>query len=210
MKLASIAIAVLLSAGAVTVGAQDNRGTWKIERGSAGYKADNTPGKDAYKEGMNYYLGANGYKRDYEKALELLNTAAEAGNPLALYQLGNCYRYGNGVKINKKKAAEYWQRSSDLGCAEAKYELGYLYYKGDGVKRNYDTAFALFSESAEAGNHAALFMLGECYWDGTGVKKDKATAIEYWLKSANKGNHKARERVKAHTKEKKLLLSGKL
>lgn len=206
MKTAIYLLLAIILFSYQTITAQDNnrlRGTWEIERGSAGYKTDDAPGKDSYKKGMNYYLGTNGCKRDYTKALEHLNVAAEAGYPLALYQLGNCYYYGNGVKIDKKTAAEYWQKSADKGCVEAQYELGCMYYKGDNVKRNYNTAVELFTKSAEAGNHAALYMLGECYWEGTGVKKDKNKAIDYWQKSANKGNHKAKDRIKKYGKEEK-------
>lgn len=204
MKTAITLVTALLLSFATMLSAQnDTRGSWKIERGSRGYKADDTPGKEEYKKGMDFYLGTNGQKRDYKKAVELLNISAHAGNHLALYQLGNCFYYGNGVKINKKRAAEYWQQSADKGCIEAMYELGNLYYKGDNVKRNYDTAIKLFRASAEKGNHAALYMIGECYWNGHGVDKDKNIAIDYWEKSAQKGNHKAREKVKEHSDKKK-------
>lgn len=174
----------------------DRHDSWVIKRGNAGYKTDKTPAQDIYKEGMNHYLGTKGYKRDCKKAIALFEEAAQAGNQLAQYQLGNCYRYGNGVGIDKKKAAEYWHKSAEAGCIEAKYELGCLYYNGDGVKRNHDKAFTLFMEGAEAGHHASLYMAGECYSKGKGVKKDKKKAVEYWEKAAAKGNHKAKDRIK--------------
>lgn len=204
MKSALLVIIAIASSFTVPLQAQQQsnslRSEWKIERGSAGYKTDNTPGKEEYNEAMNYYLGINNQKRDYDKAIKILSISAEKGNPLALYQLGNCYCYGNGVKINKKTAAEYWQKSSDLNCQEAKYELGNLYFNGDGVKRNYGKAVRLFDESAQSGNHAALYMLGVCYYEGKGVERDKQKGLDYWSKSAAKGNHKAKEKLKKHKK----------
>ncbi len=56
---------------------------------------------------MNYYLGRNGVKKDYAKAVEYFTTAAEGGHAEAQYRLGWCYQYGFGVSKDLEKA-RYW------------------------------------------------------------------------------------------------------
>lgn len=53
--------------------------------------------------------------RNMEKALELLDTVAETGNPYAQYLLGKIYFYGNGVERDKEKGLEYIQLAAELG-----------------------------------------------------------------------------------------------
>lgn len=68
--------------------------------------------------------GAGGAKdagaafKNFEKA-----AAVEGGNPLAEYELGNCYLYGEGVKKNLAKAKEYYKKAADKGMPAAKLVL---------------------------------------------------------------------------------------
>lgn len=53
--------------------------------------------------------------RDMEKALELLNTVAETGNPYAQYLLGKIYYWGNGVEQDREKGLEYIRQAAEQG-----------------------------------------------------------------------------------------------
>lgn len=53
--------------------------------------------------------------RDMEKALELLNTVAEKGNPYAQYLLGKIYYWGNGVEQDREKGLEYIRQAAEQG-----------------------------------------------------------------------------------------------
>ena len=53
--------------------------------------------------------------RNMEKALELLNTVAETGNPYAQYLLGKIYYWGNGVEQDREKGLEYIRQAAEQG-----------------------------------------------------------------------------------------------
>ena len=68
----------------------------------------------AYLLGRAYGQGAV-LPRNMEKALELLNTVAETGNPYAQYLLGKVYLYGNGVEQDREKGLEYIRQAAEQG-----------------------------------------------------------------------------------------------
>ena len=53
--------------------------------------------------------------QNMEKALELLATVAEKGNPYAQYLLGKIYYWGNGVEQDREKGLEYIQLAAEQG-----------------------------------------------------------------------------------------------
>ena len=106
-----------------------------------------------------FYLGNGGKdNQDDEKAWQLLNTAAEHGNPNALAALGSVLFDGKafGVKQTKKEA-------------------------------NPQKAVELFKKLAEQKNPAGLRTMGELYQKGipgTGINKDFTKALEYYGQAA--------------------------
>ncbi|WP_346663745.1 MobP2 family relaxase [uncultured Merdimonas sp.] len=156
--------------------------------------------------GVNTNWWSRGYKKakklilskepDYKRALELLERERE--NPVALYELGNCYQYGRGVEIDKIKADEYYRKAfqifmktyRSLGEEEKgkflgsylPYRIGKQIYYGQGVEQNYEEARRWFKESAERENIYAMDALGNIYYYGHGVQQDMETAAEYYRK----------------------------
>ena len=53
--------------------------------------------------------------RNIEKALELLATVAEKGNPYAQYLLGKIYYWGNGVEQDREKGLDYIRQAAEQG-----------------------------------------------------------------------------------------------
>ena len=53
--------------------------------------------------------------QNMEKALELLATVAEKGNPHAQYLLGKIYYWGNSVEQDREKGLEYIRRAAEQG-----------------------------------------------------------------------------------------------
>ena len=68
----------------------------------------------AYLLGKSYAQGSV-LPRNMEKALELLATVAEKGNPYALYLLGKIYYWGNGVEQDREKGLEYIRQAAEQG-----------------------------------------------------------------------------------------------
>ena len=94
-----------------------------------------------YELGKVYFYGA-GVEKDFGKAKEYFETAAEKGSVGANYYLGKIYYNGNGVQTNHVKAKEYFEKSANADNVFSTYYLGKLYYWGDGVEKNHDKANA--------------------------------------------------------------------
>ena len=68
----------------------------------------------AYLLGKSYAQGTV-LPQNMEKALELLATVAEKGNPYAQYLLGKIYYWGNGVEQDREKGLEYIRQAEEQG-----------------------------------------------------------------------------------------------
>ena len=65
--------------------------------------------------------------------VENINKRVEAGDPLAIYNMGNWYRGGmHGFPQDMDKAMELWQRAGDRGYPVAYCNIGYAYKMGQG------------------------------------------------------------------------------
>ncbi|CAI2173170.1 5231_t:CDS:2 [Funneliformis geosporum] len=140
--------------------------------------------------------------------------AADNGNDIAQFNVGECYELGHGVERDEVKAFEYYQKSANQGYFGAKFLLGYCYMNGMGTNINKDKGFELYDEAAgknggdtsnietisdldkvhhwyhEAANDdskVALYKLGEFYEIGKGVDKNLTRAFEFYKKSADQG-----------------------
>lgn len=80
-------------------------------------------------------LQGGGVKKDAEAAVWFAK-AAEKGNMLAQYCLGECYTNGTGVVANVKEAVKWYRKSAELGFRRAEYELGACYATGEGVDKD--------------------------------------------------------------------------
>ena len=84
-----------------------------------------------------------------------------AGDPIAVYNLGNYYRDGEyGLPQDSKKALECWHRAGELGNAEAYCCVGFAYYFGRGVEIDKKKARHYFELAAMRGSTQARTNLG--------------------------------------------------
>lgn len=58
-------------------------------------------------------------KDNFNQALKYWNKAADLGNVMALYQIGNAYDYGQGVEIDKHKASQFYSKAYSKGVLMA-------------------------------------------------------------------------------------------
>lgn len=100
-------------------------------------------------------IGAEAYqRRDYETAIKFYRKSADAGNVVALSNLGYCYYYGRSIPVDKVKAKECWEKAAILGDIAAVYKLGDMYRNGD-LPQNPEYSHALYRR--------AFDMAWECY-----------------------------------------------
>ncbi|KAM0790665.1 hypothetical protein ACM66B_004524 [Microbotryomycetes sp. NB124-2] len=93
--------------------------------------------------GFRYLQGAaESVVEDLDKAVtngpQAGSTAQTAQNELklALYEMGQSFRFGYGVTRDKKMAVSYFQLAADLGDMDAQQDLAFCLANGKGCKKN--------------------------------------------------------------------------
>lgn len=117
-----------------------------------------------------------------------IETAADAGDPEAMYALGNCYAYGVNVSINIRKALDLWMAAALHGHAAAVFRIGMCYALGTCVPQNTEMAVQMWQKAAADGCSEAMHTLGLCHLNGDGVPQSTSRAV-MWLLLANSHAH---------------------
>ena len=126
--------------------------------------------------------------RDAQKSYELYLKAAEAGLPLAQYNIAVALDRGEGTQPDLAQAVKWYQRAANAGNAEAQSNLAVLYLTGRGVERNELRGFQLTEAAAAQGYAPAQDNLARIYREGIGRTQHLETAFEWQAKSAQKGH----------------------
>jgi len=118
---------------------------------------------------------------------ESLSKAAEAGDPVALFEIGARYTEGRGVAVDMAEAANWYKLAADRGSAPAQYRLGNLFEKGNGIARDLDKAIVYYEQAAAAGNASAMHNLAVLNASGVKGEPDYAAAVGWFTKAAELG-----------------------
>lgn len=136
----------------------------------------------------NYYYYGWGVEKNVSTAIELWNSAAEAGDGDALAQMGWLFHEGKHVRQDYEKAFEFYSKAVKKENPSAQNNLADLYVDGLGVTKNYSEAYRLYFLSALQTNIIAYTNLGLCYAFGRGVKQDYSEALKWYYKGAQAGD----------------------
>ncbi|KAG9143870.1 hypothetical protein Leryth_011520, partial [Lithospermum erythrorhizon] len=150
------------------------------------YQAQKGNAGAMYKMGIFYYFGLRGIRRDHSKALswflkaayngmgylyakgygvdqknftkakEYFEKAADNEEAGGFYNLGVMYLKALGVKRDIKLASKYFIMAANVGQPKAFYQLAKMFQTGVGLKKNIPMATALFKLVAERGPWSAL------------------------------------------------------
>lgn len=102
------------------------------------------------------YEAGIGVKKSPETAFQLLKTAANAGNRIAMHDLGNYYVQGlSQIPADFPKAALWFAKAAEFGVLDSQFNLGVLYQEGSGVERNLEESYFWFSVAANQGDKMA-------------------------------------------------------
>lgn len=139
-----------------------------------------------YEAGKQAYLA-----KDYDKALEILEPLAEAGNSDAQVTLGLMYDYGHGVERNPAKAIEWYTKAAKQGLPVVQHDLGVKYFQGKGIAQDYQQAARWWEQAANAGLADSQFNLGLMYYRGLGIDQDYTRALDLFQRAAGQGHANA-------------------
>lgn len=134
-----------------------------------------------------------------------LQYAAEHGQGVAMWQLGQIYAKGEGVDRDDIRAFEYFRKFADSHAddnpamprsrfvANAFVSLGHYYLDGipdSDVRSNPERARRMFYHAASYfGDPEAQYQLAMLYVEGAGVARDAKRAVPWLVLAANKGHY---------------------
>ena len=124
----------------------------------------------------------------YAEAQRLNRKAADQGNPVAQYNLGDIYDNGQGVPKDSAEAFRWFHQAADQGHAEAQAILGRMYANGEGVDKDPVAAVKWSLRAAEQGQIYAQCNLANAYAEGKGVLQDRSEAIKWYRLAAAQGH----------------------
>ena len=156
--------------------------------------ADFQAGLDAYKKG------------DYETALKLYRAAAEQGDIMAQFTLGQVYhrpeKYMKGVTKDDKEAVKWYRLAAEQGEDIAQFNLGRMYKKGQGVTRNLVIAHMWIN--------TATFNNFEAWTPSMSLRKNKNLSEEDFMKNWRKMKKKEVEGLESEMTAEQIAKAQKL
>ncbi len=92
----------------------------------------------------------------YDRARDIWNRLANAGDADSQNALGFIYQKGLGVLRDYSRAFKLYTAAAEQGHANAANNLGVMYTQGQGVPRDYVRAYSWYSLAAIQGEDAAI------------------------------------------------------
>ncbi len=105
------------------------------------------------------YFYGRGVTQDDTEAVAWFRKAADQGDAIAEFLLGNQYANGKGVPQDYTEAMIWFQRAAEQGHPVAKLFLGVMYAEARGVPQDYVRAHMWFSLTAAQGEQRAVKIL---------------------------------------------------
>lgn len=161
--------------------------------GPADDAGSNTLWSRRYRSARQLLHGDENSPPDLDAALDLLLEEANAGNPLAMADLGRIFADGLGRNADPEQAREWYAKAlaAFLEAEKIKpdpytqYRVGKLYAAGLGTDQDYEEAARWLEKSANAGYKYAQYTLAGLYRDGKGVEQDYAAALELYTRASS-------------------------
>ncbi|MCC6949758.1 MAG: SEL1-like repeat protein [Bradyrhizobiaceae bacterium] len=116
--------------------------------------------------------------------------AAEAGDRIAMRNLGSALMMGRGVEQNEREALRWLRQAADNGNGDAiaMTRLGDAYIHGRGVERDPREAARWIKMAADKNEPMALHNYGIMLRDGLGVEKNYPLSVNYFRRAGELGN----------------------
>lgn len=92
---------------------------------------------------------------DYGQAFDLWRVRADAGDPLAQFNLAVMFDRGEGTDRDTNRAVAWYHIAAEQGVVAAQYQLGIIYSEGLSVPADHDMAVYWLSQAAARGHATA-------------------------------------------------------
>ncbi|HVJ42410.1 MAG TPA: tetratricopeptide repeat protein [Dongiaceae bacterium] len=115
---------------------------------------------------------------DSAAAAKAYAVAADSGNPIARYQLGEMYLTGDGVPRDTAEAIRQFHAGALAGYAPDQVRLGDAYEKGIGVPHDQALANRWYGFAAAQGEDSASGRLAMSMMKGAGMPRDVDGALK--------------------------------
>ncbi|WHI45359.1 hypothetical protein [Microbulbifer sp. VAAF005] len=135
-------------------------------------------------------------KREISEGMALLNEAAVAGNPAALYERGRIAQFGvHGEPINISQSIREYRAAAFRNHLPAQLKMGILNSKDIIADANPEIAYAWYLLCGRAGNLECITNMGYSAEHGYGVEKSPARAAELYRLAAEEGSANSSARL---------------
>ena len=131
---------------------------------------------------------------NHSQDIAMIQKRIDAGDPLAIYYLGQRYDRGqHGLEKDETRAVALYERAADLGVKDAHYNLGCVYDKGrTDVEKDTAKAIRHWEAAAMCGDVDARFNLG----NEEGRAGNHDLALQHYLLAAKLGHEQSLSNVK--------------
>lgn len=124
---------------------------------------------------------------ELQRAVILLQTAAEAEIADAQHALASLIKQGRGVAQDDDAAADMMRRAADNGALAGIVELAIMTFNGDGTGKDERAAGKLFTRAATRGNVIAQNRLARMLAAGRGISRNLIDAAGWHLAARSQG-----------------------
>jgi len=149
---------------------------------------------------------------DFIGAVDEWKEIARAGDPDALFNLGQVYRLGRGVEVGMEVSAYYYRRAAEAGHPEAQGNLATVYYFDPDQPDKKGEAITWWRLAARKGHPWSQYMLAVLHFNGDGVPQDNIQAFAWMVLAREAGVDQAlvAERVMRRSMSVNDLTQGRL
>ena len=130
---------------------------------------------------------------DYAAAVEIWRPFAQAGDPDALFNLGQAYKLGRGVPKDLGQARNYYRQAANRGSLPGQANLGILLFQA-GEKPE---AIRWLRQAADRGEVRAQYVLGVALYNGDGAPRSIPAGYAYLLRARAAGLPQATEMLRS-------------
>lgn len=130
---------------------------------------------------------------DYAAAVAIWRPFAQAGDPDALFNLGQAYKLGRGVPKDLAQARNYYRQAANRGNLPGQANLGILLFQA-GEKPE---AIRWLRQAADRGELRAQYVLGVALYNGDGAPRSIPAGYAYLLRARAGGLPQATEMLRS-------------